>query len=138
MNLFDIADLEKQLQDLEKKTMEENFWNDNKNSSKVLSQIKNIKSKTSEYKRLSEEITNLQELTELVELEPEEEKAKDIRVNYKKKSKNLKLPHFYLGNMTATMPLLPYIQEQEERNPKTGQRCYIECIRDGAIKTIMK
>ena len=58
MNLFDIADLEKQLQDLEKKTMEENFWNDNKNSSKVLSQIKNIKSKTSEYKRLSEEITN--------------------------------------------------------------------------------
>ena len=81
MNLFDIARLEKQLQDLEKKTMEENFWNDNKNSSKILSQIKNIKSKTSEYKKLSEEITNLQELTELVELEPDEEIVKDILKN---------------------------------------------------------
>ena len=73
MNLFDIAELEKQLAKLEKQTMEENFWNNNKNSSKVLSQIKNIKSKTSEYKKISEEIINLQELTELVELEPDEE-----------------------------------------------------------------
>ncbi len=89
MNLFDIADLENQLQDLEKKTMEENFWNDNKNSSKILSQIKNIKSKTSEYKRLSEEITNLQELTELVELEPEEEIAKDILKNTSKLQKEI-------------------------------------------------
>lgn len=89
MNLFDIADLEKQLQDLEKKTMEKNFWNDNKNSSKILSQIKNIKSKTSEYKRLSEEITNLQELTELVELEPEEEIAKDILKNTSKLQKEI-------------------------------------------------
>ena len=47
MNPFDIAELEKQLQELEKQTMEANFWNDNKNSSKILSQIKNIKNKTS-------------------------------------------------------------------------------------------
>lgn len=89
MNLFDIVELEKQLQDLEKKTMEKNFWNDNKNSSKILSQIKNIKSKTSEYKRLSEEIMNLQELTELVELEPEEEIAKDILKNTSKLQKEI-------------------------------------------------
>ena len=81
MNLFDIARLEKQLVELEKQTMEESFWNDSKNSSKVLAQIKNIKSKTSEYKKLSEEITNLQELTELVELEPDEEIVKDILKN---------------------------------------------------------
>lgn len=89
MNLFDIAELEKRLQELEKKTMEENFWNDSKNSSKVLAEIKSIKSKTNEYKRLADEITNLQELTELVELEPDEEIAKDILKNTNKLQKEI-------------------------------------------------
>lgn len=52
VNLFDIAKLEEQLQILEKQTMEENFWNDSKNSSKILTQIKNIKNKTVEYKKI--------------------------------------------------------------------------------------
>lgn len=78
MNLFDIVKLENQLTELEKRTMEENFWNDNKKSSKTLLQIKSIKNKTSEYRRLEKEIINLQELTELVELEPDEEVVKDI------------------------------------------------------------
>ena len=52
MNLFDIAKLEGKLQVLEKQTMEENFWNDSKNSSKILTQIKNIKNKTVEYKKI--------------------------------------------------------------------------------------
>ena len=56
MNLFDIAKLEEQLQILEKQTMEENFWNDSKNSSKILTQIKNIKNKTVEYKKIKNEI----------------------------------------------------------------------------------
>ncbi len=89
MNLFDIAGLEKQLQELEKKTMEENFWNDSKNSSKVLAEIKSIKSKTNEYKRLASEIINLQELTELVEVEPDEEIAKDILKNTNKLQKEI-------------------------------------------------
>lgn len=89
MNLFDIANLEKQLQILEKQTMEENFWNDSKNSSKILTQIKGIKNKTTEYKRLENEIINLQELTELVQLEPDEEIAKDILKNTNKLQKEV-------------------------------------------------
>lgn len=89
MNLFDIAKLEEQLQILEKQTMEENFWNDSKNSSKILTQIKGIKNKTTEYKRLENEIINLQELTELVELEPDEEIAKDILKNTNKLQKEV-------------------------------------------------
>ena len=60
MNLFDIARLEEQLQILEKQTMEENFWSDSKNSSKTLTKIKNIKNKTVEYKKIKNEIFNLQ------------------------------------------------------------------------------
>ena len=89
MNPFDIANLEKQLQTLEKQTMQENFWNDSKNSSKILTQIKTIKNKTTEYKRLENEITNLQELTELVEMEPDEEMAKDILKNTNKLQKEI-------------------------------------------------
>lgn len=87
MNLFDIAGLENQLKELEKQTMQENFWNDNNNSSKVLLQIKTTKNKTTEYKKLENEITNLQELTELVEIEPDEEIEKDILKNTNKLQK---------------------------------------------------
>ena len=89
MNLFDIASLEEQLKGLEKKTMEENFWNDAKNSSKVLSQIKIIKNKTSQYQTLENEIVNLKELTELVELELDEEIAKEILKNTNKLQKEI-------------------------------------------------
>lgn len=89
MNLFDIAKLEEQLQILEKQTMEENFWNDSKNSSKILTQIKNIKNKTVEYKKIKNEIINLQELSELVQLEPDEEIATDILKNSNKLQKEV-------------------------------------------------
>ena len=89
MNLFDIAKLEEKLQILEKQTMEENFWNDSKNSSKILTQIKNIKNKTVEYKKIKNEIINLQELSELVQLEPDEEIATDILKNSNKLQKEV-------------------------------------------------
>ncbi len=78
MNLFDIAELEKQLKKLENQTIEENFWNNNKNYGKVLSEIKTIKNKTVAYHNLKNEMNNLEELTELVEIEPDEEMVKDI------------------------------------------------------------
>lgn len=89
MNLFDIAKLKKQLEELEKQTLEENFWNDSKNSSKILAQIKTIKNKTNEHKRLENEIINLEELTELLELEPDKEIAKDILKNTTKLQKEI-------------------------------------------------
>lgn len=89
MNLFDIIKLEKRLEELESQTMQDNFWNDNKKSSKILSQIKGLKNKTNEYKRIEKEITNLEELTELVEIEPDEAIAKDIIKNTYKLEKEI-------------------------------------------------
>ena len=43
MSPFDIAKRKKELEALEKQTLEESFWNDSKNSSKVLGEIKAIK-----------------------------------------------------------------------------------------------
>ena len=89
MSLFDITKLEKEWKSLEEETLEENFWNDSKKSSKVLTRIKHIKSKVMEYKRLQSEIENLNELTELIELEPDTEIEKEIVKNTNKLQKEV-------------------------------------------------
>ena len=89
MNLFDIDKMEAELKDLETQTMQEGFWNDSKASSKVLSRIKQLKSKCISFRKIETEIRNMQELTELVELEPDEDVAKDILKNTKKIEKEL-------------------------------------------------
>ncbi len=89
MSYFDISKLKDELADLEQQTVQENFWNDSKNSTKVLTKIKQLKSKCTDYENIVNEITNLQELTELVELEPDEEISKDILKNTKKVEKQL-------------------------------------------------
>ena len=78
MSHFDIANLETELKKLEAETLKENFWQDTKNSNKVLARIKNIKNKVNEYQKIEGEIQNLNELTELTNIEPDEEIAKDI------------------------------------------------------------
>ena len=89
MSLFDLKKLEKDLENLEKQTLEEDFWKDNKNSSKILSQIKHLKNKVSGFREIEKEIKNLQELTELVILEPDEELIKEIIKNTKKLEKDI-------------------------------------------------
>ena len=86
---FDIAKMQKKLEELEKQTMEQNFWGNTQKSTQVLSQIKKIKNKCTVYKNLKNEITNLQELSELLSLEPEEEMAKDVLKNTIKIQKDL-------------------------------------------------
>lgn len=89
MNLFDIDKIEAELKELENQTIQEGFWNDSKTSSKVLTRIKQLKSKCTSFRRIETEIQNMQELTELVELEPDEDVAKDILKNTKKIEKEL-------------------------------------------------
>ncbi len=89
MNLFDIERSTKQLKDLENETLKEDFWKDSKNSSKILSQIKKLKSKCNDFKEIKIEIENLEELTELINLEPDEELAKEIIKNTKKLEKSV-------------------------------------------------
>ena len=45
MSLFDISKLQEELKNLEKQTLDTDFWNDQKNSKKVLERIKTLKRK---------------------------------------------------------------------------------------------
>jgi len=78
---FDIPNLQKELEKLEKQTTQEGFWNDQSKSSKVLSHIKSIKGKTIKYKELFNEASNILELIELVQIEYDEDLANDIVSN---------------------------------------------------------
>ena len=89
MNLFDIDELEKKLKELEEQTTKNDFWDNNKNSTKVLSQIKSIKAKTSTYNKIKNEIIDLQELIELIEVEQDLELAKETIKNTNKIQKEL-------------------------------------------------
>ena len=88
VTLFDISKLKIELKDLEEQTLKENFWNDSKNSSKVLSKIKQLKSKCINYDKILLEINDLKELTELAELEDDKEVAKEIVKKTKKIEKD--------------------------------------------------
>ena len=79
MNLFDIGRLEIELKQLEDQTVQDGFWQqDSSETSKILSKIKQIKNKVVKYKKVKQEVINLQELTELANLESDEEVARDI------------------------------------------------------------
>lgn len=83
MNLFDIANKEKELQFLEQETLKPDFWNDSSYSKKVLAKIKDLKNKCVTYRKIESEIKNIKELTELVQIENEESLIKDIIKNTK-------------------------------------------------------
>ena len=72
MNLFDITKLKIELANLEEETLKEGFWNDSKNSGIVLQKSKTIKNKIDKYTKISNEINNLIEMSELLSEEAEE------------------------------------------------------------------
>ena len=78
MSLFDISKLEEELNKLEKETLNPKFWDDQKNSQKILGNIKILKRKINKYNDLKKELQNLKELTELVRIEQDEEISKEI------------------------------------------------------------
>ena len=84
MILFDISNLEKKVEALHSKTLEEGFWNDQENSGKVLSKLKSCQSKLSNYNKIKSEIDNLIDLNDLLLEELDEEMAKDVLKSSKK------------------------------------------------------
>lgn len=73
-----IDSLTMELERLEKKTVEEGFWDDIEASNKTFSKINSIKKKISQYKELETETQNLLEINELLTLEFDEELFKDL------------------------------------------------------------
>ena len=100
MSLFDISEKKQELKDLEAKTLEHDFWNDNKESGKVLAKIKSLKEVVSSYSKIYDEVINLIEMTDLVMEEFDEDLKKEILNNTKivsDKIEKLELQTFLSG-----------------------------------------
>lgn len=79
MSLFDIETMETNLNKLEQETQKEEFWKEETSKTgKILAKIKQLKKVVEQYKNTEKEITNLIELTELANIENDENVAKDI------------------------------------------------------------
>lgn len=89
MNLFDISKIEVELKCLESQTMESEFWNDSKNTSRVLQRIKNLKNKKEKFVKIKKELINLEEMNELLLLENDESLLNDLLNSSKKIDKEI-------------------------------------------------
>ena len=65
--LFDLERRENKIAELEKKTMEENFWNDKRTSSAVIKEMNGEKELVAEFKKIVSELENEEVLIEFVE-----------------------------------------------------------------------
>lgn len=83
--LFDITSLENKLKELEVQTTNSTFWEDTQNSSKVLKQINDLKSKTEGYKKLQSSFEYVEEITALIleeiKLNPQYNKDENSSLN---------------------------------------------------------
>ena len=78
MNLFDIANLEKELKENEEKTFESNFWEDSKKSSVVLQKINSIKNKIEQYNKTKKELENVIDIFNLLKEENDDELENEL------------------------------------------------------------
>ena len=82
--LFDIPQLEKDVEELHNKTLEEGFWNNQETSSKVLSKLKSCQGRLNSYTKIKAELDNLIDLNDLLLEDVDEEMAKDVLKSTKK------------------------------------------------------
>ena len=78
MILFDIPKIDTELKQLEQKTMEEGFWNNQKESNVILQQIKQLKNKQTKYNQIITSLDNLKEINDLLLIENDEALSNDL------------------------------------------------------------
>ena len=78
---FDVVNKEKELLELEKQTMSNEFWSDTENSSKVFKRITDLKNKLNNFKKINSGLENLKDMNELLQQETDEELVKELLNN---------------------------------------------------------
>lgn len=89
MNPFDISNLKEELKILEEKTNNADFWQDSQNSSKILKQINQIKSKIEFYKKIENNLNSVIEMNSLLEQEKEESLEEELKKSIKQLEKEI-------------------------------------------------
>ena len=75
---FDIAKLEQELKELEKKTLESNFWDDTTTANSILDKIKSIKNKCKKYREIEADLAGIKDIIDLLKIEYDENLANEM------------------------------------------------------------
>lgn len=89
MNLFDISKLISRLKELEAKTNNIDFWNNNSDSTLTIREINSIKYKIEEYNKIKLQLENIIEMNKLVEEEKEESLEEELNNSIRQIEKEL-------------------------------------------------
>ena len=81
-------DKKERIEELEKKTLKEDFWDDRKKAEKILKTLKILKDKIENFEKLEDEINDLKEYSAMIkEVENDDIMKKDILEEISKKIK---------------------------------------------------
>jgi len=78
---FDIANLELELKELESKTNSPDFWQNPEKNTPILTKMKAIQSKLEKYNKINSELSNIENLNDLLILEYDKELADELISN---------------------------------------------------------
>lgn len=75
---FDIAKLEQELNELEKKTLESDFWDDTTTANSILDKIKSLKNKCKNYREIEADLAGIKDIIDLLKIEYDENLANEM------------------------------------------------------------
>lgn len=78
---FDIANLESELKELEDKTNSPDFWQNPEKNTSILTKMKAIQNKLEKYNKIDSELSNIENLNDLLILEYDKELAEELISN---------------------------------------------------------
>lgn len=84
-----IVELKKEIKELEAKTNEQGFWDNNQESSNILTKMKRLLNKVENFEKLQNELENLESLNELLLQEEDIELGKEVLKNTSKLEESL-------------------------------------------------
>lgn len=106
---FDIVHLETKIKKIQEQINASSFWNDNKNSSKILAELKNLQNKLEKFNKINENFENLMEVNELLLNEDDVELAKEVlkdTANLEKEIADLDLQTLLSGKYDSNNAIL--------------------------------
>lgn len=109
MILFDLPNIEKEIDELKEKTLAEDFWIDNKKSGEILTKMKRLEGKKDKYCKLLTELQNLIEMNDLLLQQQDEELEKEVLTHTEqiaKQIEKLELETFFSGKYDKNNAIL--------------------------------
>ena len=111
MFLFDLVGIESKIKELHEQTLQDGFWSDIDESSKVLTEIKRLEKKKNSYMKVKEELENAIEINDMLIEEYDEELATELgrtTNNFEKNIENMELERMFTGKYDKNNAIITF------------------------------